>query len=195
MGVVHLTFDDGPDPEWTPRVIEELERIRARATFFVIAERVARHPEPIQLALEAGHAVELHCMRHLVHPFHWRATIEADTREALEVLAAVGVRPALWRPPGGARSSWSQALAASHGLQLIRWSADGFDWRGGSTAAMLARIAPDLEPGAVVLMHDAVGPGAPRPDCSGTVALIDPLVRLARERGLETAPLDRKSVV
>src|SRR5687768_1212688 len=99
--MVHLTFDDGPDPDWTPRVAEELERLGLRGTFFVIGERAAEHPETVRALVAAGHELELHCMRHEAHTGLSRGEIEADTRAALSVLRGLGVRPRRWRPPGG----------------------------------------------------------------------------------------------
>jgi peptidoglycan/xylan/chitin deacetylase (PgdA/CDA1 family) len=80
-------------------------------------------------------------------------------------------------------------VAAEHGLRLCRWSADTRDWRGDGADLMLARVAPWVGAGASVLMHDAVGPGARRGGCDETVALVEPLVALARRRGLEPVPM------
>jgi GNAT superfamily N-acetyltransferase len=187
---VHLTFDDGPDPDWTPRVAGELERLGVRGTFFVIGERVAAHPEVVRSLVAAGHEVELHCMRHVRHPDLGLREIEADAREALAVLRSVGVRPRRWRTPGGHVTRATRVVAARHGLRLAGWSSDPRDWEGGLAYVMLERITRDgLGPGDVVVMHDAVGPGAERADCAQTVELIEPLVGNLRGRGWEPAPL------
>ena len=187
---VHLTFDDGPDPEWTPRVAAELERLGVRGTFFVIGERVAAAPEVVRELVAAGHEVELHCMRHVRHLDARAREIEADTREALALLRSVGVRPRRWRPPGGHVTRATRLVAARHGLRLAGWSADPRDWEGGLAYVMLEQLAcGGLGPGDVIVMHDAVGPGAARPDCAQTVELIEPLVGNLRGRGWEPAPL------
>lgn len=192
---VHLTFDDGPDPEWTPAVAGELERAGVRGTFFVIGERVAAHPEVVRALVAAGHEVELHCMRHVRHPGLGAREIEADTREALGVLRSVGVRPRRWRTPGGHVTRATRVVAARHGLRLAGWSADPRDWEGGLAYVMLERMARDgLGPGHVIVMHDAVGPGALRSDCAQTVELIEPLVGNLRGRGWEPAPLGARGV-
>ena len=98
---VALTFDDGPDPVWTPRVLEALEAAGVRATFFVIAPRAAEHPELVEATLAAGHEVELHCHRHLRHTETPRTEIERDTDAALAALGCLGVRPQRWRVPWG----------------------------------------------------------------------------------------------
>ncbi|MDX6645090.1 MAG: peptidoglycan-N-acetylglucosamine deacetylase [Miltoncostaeaceae bacterium] len=112
---------------------------------------------------------------------------------ALALLAGIGVRPRLWRLPWGEAAGWSAELAGAHGLALCRWSADTRDWRGDRAEAMLAAVAPLAVPGAVVLMHDGLGPGALRPGCGQTVALIGPLAELARSRGLALEPLREPS--
>jgi peptidoglycan/xylan/chitin deacetylase (PgdA/CDA1 family) len=108
----------------------------------------------------------------------------------LAALEAVGApRATVWRTPYGEEADWTRPLAAERGLRVTGWSADTFDWRGHDAATMLALVGPSVADGAVVLAHDAVGPGALRDGCAESVALVAPLVALARERGLEPAPL------
>ncbi len=88
-----LTFDDGPDPVWTPAVLESLAEHRLRATFFVIGSRARSHPDLIARMLAAGHEVGLHCMRHLRHTGLSAEELAADTDDALAVLERAGVAP------------------------------------------------------------------------------------------------------
>jgi peptidoglycan-N-acetylglucosamine deacetylase len=184
-----LTFDDGPDPVWTPRMLEALEVAGARGTFFVIASRAAEHPDLVEAALAAGHEVELHCDRHLRHTETPRTEIERDTDAALATLGCLGVDPQRWRVPWGMEAPWTREVAAAQGLELVGWSIDTQDWRGVGAAEMLASARPRLKPGAVVLMHDALGPGAEREGCEESVKLVPTLVEAIRERGLEAGPL------
>ncbi len=87
------------------------------------------------------------------------------------------------------RTAATEAVAARHGLTLVGWTLDTHDWRGDLASAMFARARPQLTPGAVVLMHDALGPGALRAGCHSTVELIEPLVIAARARGLRVEPI------
>ncbi|MDQ3242053.1 MAG: polysaccharide deacetylase family protein [Actinomycetota bacterium] len=190
---VALTFDDGPDPVWTLRVLEALEAASVRATFFVIAPRSAAHPDVVEELLAAGHDVELHCHRHLRHPDTPRGEIERDTDAALAALGCLGIRPQRWRVPWGMEAPWTREVAAARGLELEGWSIDTHDWRGDPAAGMLAAARPYLEPGAVVLMHDGLGPGARRGGCEETVALVPALAEAIRERGLEPGPLSTPS--
>jgi peptidoglycan/xylan/chitin deacetylase (PgdA/CDA1 family) len=190
-GVCPFTFDDGPDPVWTPRVLAELDRCEVKATFFVIGERVADDPGPARAALEAGHDVELHCHRHIRHTELSEAELEADTLAALAELERAGLpRPRYWRTPWGVSTPATERVAKKNGLRLVGWTIDTHDWRGDAAESMLAAAEP-LEDEAIVLMHDAVGPGALRDGVEQTVALLAPLSVAARARGLRIAPLAR----
>ncbi|MEA2357835.1 MAG: peptidoglycan-N-acetylglucosamine deacetylase [Solirubrobacteraceae bacterium] len=168
-GSVALTFDDGPDPVWTPAVLAALRGSPLRATFFVIAPRAVEHPELVAAARAAGHAVELHCYDHVRHTELARADVERDTERALEALADLGVRPTRWRPPYGVEAEWTREVADAFGLTLCGWDLDTNDWRGHAAEHMLAEVGPGLRPGAVVLLHDGVGPESLRDGCEETV--------------------------
>lgn len=188
-----LTFDDGPDAHWTRGVLEALDRADARATFFMIGERVKAHPGTVLAILQAGHEVELHCERHLRHSELSEAEIELDTTAGLRSFAEIGLHPTLWRAPWGVRTQASERVARSHGLRLIDWTIDTHDWRGDTASMMLDVARPLLAPDGIVLMHDAIGPGALRADCENTVELVGGLVAAARAEGLQIAPVAETS--
>jgi peptidoglycan-N-acetylglucosamine deacetylase len=167
--LIALTFDDGPHPEWTPRVLDVLARAGARATFFPLSARALTHPDLVARIRAEGHAVGLHGWGHLRHTEHARAAVAADTDLALTAFDAP-VR--WWRLPYGMAAPWSAELAAERGLEIAGWTHDTFDWRGDSVEAM--RFTP--RDGEVVLLHDALGPGVRRPDCAQTVALVSELL-------------------
>ena len=183
---IALTFDDGPDPDWTPLVLDALASVRARATFFVVAPRASRYPSLLARMREEGHEVGFHCTEHVRHDAMRQEDIEADVRSGLPALAGP-VR--LWRTPWGVVTWATEEVARRHGLTLVGWTADTEDWRGDNAQEMLLRIEEKLVPQAVVLMHDGIGPGATRGDCRMTVDLIAQLVYRARNRGLEPVPL------
>ena len=182
---ISLTFDDGPDPTWTPRVLEELGRNEARATFFVVAPLARRYPRLISKAQRAGHRVEFHCLEHTRHTERTRSEVEKDTLLGLRDLDALGVEPRLWRTPWGVTEPWTFEIAEQFGLEIAHWTADTHDWRGGGSHEMLQSIESFLRPGAVVLMHDGLGPGSRRTGCKETVALIGPLTSQIRALGCE----------
>jgi len=183
---VALTFDDGPDPMWTPLVLDALASVGARATFFVVGPLAARNASLIFSMRERGHDVAFHCAEHVRHDAMTRREIEADVESGL---LALGQSVRYWRTPWGLITPATEAVAIKHRLRLVGWTADTEDWRGGAPEEMLARIRGRISPGAIVLMHDGVGPGATREGCAATVDLVRPLVALGRSHGLEPATL------
>lgn len=184
-----LTFDDGPDEHWTRRVLDVLDRAGARASFFVVGERVEAMPVLARSIAEAGHDVQLHCHRHLRHTQLSEYEIELDTREALAALALIDVQPTLWRTPWGVQTEASRHVAEAHGLRLVRWRIDTHDWRGDCATTMLAHAKTVFGDGGMVLMHDALGPGALRDGCENTIELISELIAAARESDLAVGPI------
>lgn len=190
MAVLHLTFDDGPDPVWTPAVLDALARERARATFFVLAPAAAAQPAVVRRALDEGHDVQLHAYDHVRHTDWSAEQAAADRDRALEALAGLEVEPTLWRLPWGVRADFSEALAAERGLELIHWTHDTEDWRGDPAADLVARTADAAGHGGIVLAHDGIGPGALRADCAETVKAIRELVARARAASVAVAPVE-----
>lgn len=186
---VALTFDDGPDPRWTPLVLDALAETGASATFFVIAPLARMHPTLICRMRDEGHEVGFHCVEHVRHDARTSREIEDDTRAGLVTLEDLGQTPRYWRTPWGFVAPATEDTARELGLTLVGWTVDTKDWRGDVAAEMLARVEAGIRPGAIVMMHDGIGPGATREGCAGTVALVGPLVSLARSRGLEPAPI------
>lgn len=179
-GSLLLTFDDGPDEKWTPRVLEELDRCEMSATFFLIGERVRAAPQIPHLQELAGHQIGLHCDRHIRHTELSEKEIEEDTLAALATLSRLGVYPTLWRTPWGVSTPATLRVAERHGLELVHWTHDTHDWRGDPAEEMLEQAASNIGEDAIVLMHDALGPGALREGCENTVALLAPLCALAQ---------------
>ncbi|HUA72705.1 MAG TPA: polysaccharide deacetylase family protein [Solirubrobacteraceae bacterium] len=180
-----LTFDDGPNPEWTPRLLDVLADAGARATFFPIAWRAAAHPEVISQIIDGGHVIGLHCDEHARHSQRSIEWGRRDTARALELLESVGVRPALWRTPWGDTATWSDQVARENGLRIICWTVDTHDWRGDAAADMFRATRDGLRDGAIVLAHDWIGPGARRTDVRETIAYTRLVAEHAIETGLE----------
>lgn len=189
MGTIALTFDDGPDERSTPALLEALATCEAQATFFVIAPRAAALPGLVERILADGHCIGLHCDVHVRHSRRDRAWLEADTERALSRLQALGVSPSLWRAPWGDTAPWSESVASKYGLRLIRWTVDTHDWRGDDAATMLAATRSRLLPGAIVLAHDGIGPGALRDDACETVAFVRLVADHAGQRRLRLRAL------
>jgi peptidoglycan/xylan/chitin deacetylase (PgdA/CDA1 family) len=176
---VALTFDDGPHPVWTPRLLDVLDELRVRATFFLIGERAAEHPRLVLRIVDAGHMLGNHTMRHPAHlatmPAHL-ARREID--EAQDAIAQAAGRPAtLFRAPEGSWSRMVLDLAREAGLEPVDWGVDPKDWREPQNPRIGARIMRSRA-GDVVLCHDGGG------DRSLTVAAVAAAVPVLRGRGL-----------
>jgi peptidoglycan/xylan/chitin deacetylase (PgdA/CDA1 family) len=196
-GAVALSFDDGPDPVWTPRILAELRRAGATATFFVEAPRCLVNPGLIEAMVEAGHEVGFHCVRHVRHSELEPDEVRAEAADGLEALASLGVRPTVWRAPWGAVAEATREVACEQGLEIWNWSFDSHDWRGDSCEEMLGALdaAGGLSDGMVALMHDGIGPGARRKGCAETVRLTRALLAAARAGGLRPVPLTQAAAV
>ena len=189
MPALALTFDDGPDATWTPRLLDLLAELGARATFFPIAARAAAHPEIIARMVADGHGIGLHCAQHVRHSERDAAWLARDTDSALASLSALGVRPAFWRTPWGDTAPWTLVIARQRDLRVIGWTADTHDWRGDPADEMFAATRSMLSDGATVLAHDGLGPGARRTNMAQTLEYVGLVAEHARMRGLRLEAL------
>ena len=180
-----LTFDDGPDPDWTERLLDVLADARVRATFFPIASRAATYPALIDRMLAGGHQIGLHCDEHVRHSDRSSEWCRRDTARALDLLGSVGVRPTLWRTPWGDTAPWSARVAHENELRIIGWTVDTHDWRGDTAEQMLRATKDELRHGAIVLAHDGIGPGARRADARETIEYVSRVASHASATGLE----------
>jgi peptidoglycan/xylan/chitin deacetylase (PgdA/CDA1 family) len=154
---IAITFDDGPHPDGTPAVLRELERVGARATFFLVGEQVERWPAVAAEIHAAGHEVAIHGYRHVLLLRRSPRALRADLERAADVIAtATGVEPRLYRPPYGVFSAPALVLVRRLGWQPLLWSRWGKDWPARATPAQIAgRATKGLTGGDVVLLHDA----------------------------------------
>ncbi|MCA2978879.1 MAG: polysaccharide deacetylase family protein [Myxococcaceae bacterium] len=190
-GEVAFTFDDGPDPTYTPRVLEVLARHQARATFFVVGDRAAAHPELVRRIEAEGHLLGTHTQHHS-HLFHLgtAAAMRRDIEAGLaSVERIVGHRPTLFRPPQGLRTPLLRdALRALPALVCVTWTERGLDAMGRSSARIVARLEGALAPGAILTLHDGAGLGGTR-DRDATVEALEVLLTRAKSRGLACVTL------
>ena len=187
---VALTFDDGPDPQVTPAVLDALARRRARATFFVIGRAVEAHPELARRIVREGHELGNHSFSHARgSPFRGVAGQHREIARGEAAIAALtgGRRVRLYRPPFGVTSPPFVVAAGDRGLRLAAWSLHGRDARGGDPARIAARVLRRVRPGDVVLLHDGHDlPGARRSDCP---EIVERVLEGLRERGLACVTL------
>jgi peptidoglycan-N-acetylglucosamine deacetylase len=187
-GTICLTFDDGPDPVWTPRILTALRRRTSRATFFVQARRAEEHRDLIEAMLDEGHEVGFHCLDHIRHSQRSADGVESDLTSGLDMLSGLGTQARAWRAPWGIETDVTRRLAGEHDLRLWGWNVDTHDWRGDDVRKMFGALEAQggLLGGDVILMHDALGPGALRDGCPETVALAELLLATAERAELTT---------
>ncbi|WP_394835110.1 polysaccharide deacetylase family protein [Pendulispora rubella] len=164
-GVV-LTFDDGPDPDWTPRVLDMLERSNAVATFFVIGKKAEQHPQLVREILARGHSVGLHSYAHdRLFSLRSERHVRDDLAHSMQVLADIlGESPMLFRPPIGHTNPIIARVADAMDLTVVGWSVSGHDGLARADAEQVVRrIRRGLRDGAIVLLHDASERGTHEP--------------------------------
>lgn len=155
-GEVSLTFDDGPDPEITPRVLDLLDRAGARATFFCIGGRAAANPDLTAEIARRGHRVENHSHTHphLFACYPWTALRSEIERAQDAIEKTAGRRPRLFRAPAGLRNPLLDGVLHRTGLRLASWTRRGFDSLGGDPGSVARRLLRGLAAGDVLLLHD-----------------------------------------
>jgi len=184
-----LSFDDGPDPEGTPAVLDALEAEGVRATFFVLGEQLLANPRLGRTLTERGHEVALHGHRHEPHDDLRPQAVRDDIARGLGTAeVACGRRPRFYRPPYGFFTGPSHAACADLGLEPVLWSAWGLDWEEVPASRIAELVVRDLAEGAIVLLHDSAR-YAPRADVRPTAEAIPAIAAAAREAGLELLPL------
>jgi len=173
---IALTFDDGPDPATTPRVLDMLDARGARSTFFCVGRRVEAHRDVAAEIARRGHRVENHSHRHrAAFWFLPPAMLRDEIERAQEAIAmATGRAPRLFRAPAGIRSPLLEPALARAGLDLAAWTRRGFDTVSRDASRVLARLVRGLAPGDILLLHDGSGARG----ASGDPVLLEVLPRL-----------------
>ena len=156
LGQVALTFDDGPDADVTPKVLDILDRYGAKASFFCIGEKAAAHPHIIKDIVRRGHGVENHSMRHAkLFAFFGMTALRTDIGMTQSLLGDIAGRPpAFFRAPMGIRNPFLAPVVAGLGLTYTSWTRRGFDTGSRDSALVLARLTRGLAAGDIMLLHD-----------------------------------------
>lgn len=187
---IALTFDDGPDPVFTPLVLRELERLEVRATFFMLGSLAERFPYLVKEVKDCGHEIALHGQWHRNHLLRSRKTIEYDTRRGFETLSTIsGQRPTFYRPPYGVITRATLDACSALALRPVLWGSWGRDWRRESTpASILNDLKSRFQGGITLLLHDS--DCTSYPGCTNaTIGSLEQVVKLARDNHFEIGPL------
>lgn len=183
---VALTFDDGPSPQYTLRILRILKRFDAKATFFMVGNLVERYPDIVRRVLRAGMAIGNHSLGHPnAPPFARLGSGELRTQVVggHRRLDALGVSSQVFRPPGG---SWDPAVletASAVGERTVLWSVDTQDWRSPKPRFVVRGALKGAEPGSIILLHDGGGNRIP------TIKALPRIIRGLRKMGLSLETL------
>lgn len=197
---IALTFDDGPDPDVTPQLLELLDSHSVRATFFMCGLAARNYPDVVRAVVDAGHTIGGHSWDHRpirrLPESEWRRQID-DTHTLLEDLSGAPVR--WFRPPWGHIDRHTRDTLRRRGIATVCWSAAGRDWTLREPDRIAESVLDDLDPEAIILLHDAIAdylspkavsnekPGNQEP----TVHATEILLHAAQEQDLTLVPLDR----
>ncbi|MGA5281837.1 polysaccharide deacetylase family protein [Streptomyces griseoincarnatus] len=182
-----LTFDDGPDPTWTPKMLDVLKKHDAHAVFFVTGTMASRHPDLVQRMVDEGHEVGLHTFNHPDLSLQSKKRIDWElSQNQLALTGAAGIRTSLFRPPYSSFSaamdnkSWpATEYIGSRGYLTVVNNTDSEDWKRPGVDEIIRRATPKNGEGAIVLMHDSGG------DRSQTLAALDTFLPDLKDKGYE----------
>jgi peptidoglycan/xylan/chitin deacetylase (PgdA/CDA1 family) len=186
-----LTFDDGPDssPQGTVAVLDALDAVGAKATFFLVGEQIADSPDLAAEILTRGHEIGVHGQRHFRHDRVPAAESVADIEAGHTAIAEViDTAPRFYRPPYGKLSPEGADLCRRLGLEVAYWSTWGLDWEPLSAQRISRRVNRDLDDGSIVLLHDSAR-YAVRPSAIETARAITAIAGRASELDLDLVTL------
>jgi len=188
---IALSFDDGPTPGASDRVLDLLGELGVKASFFVIGQNVVRAPRLLERMDAEGHLIGNHSFDHSHWAMwrgrdYWQEQVD-KTDEAIEEI--IGKKPAMFRPPVGIKTWYTIGAARRRGQQVVAWSVRGFDGVATTSQRIVNRVLPRCSAGDIVSLHDGIEPNAPR-DPTPTLEAIKPLVIGLRQRGLTPVRLD-----
>lgn len=158
--VIALTFDDGPHPELTPKLLDILRQNGVRATFFVVGRNVEAYPEIARRIVAEGHEIANHSWSHTAFTKIGAASLQREVESTNDIIERVtGRRPTKIRPPYGAINPRVRAfLTKDQNLDVVLWSVDPLDWKRPGASVVAQRLAEGATPGGILLSHD-IHPG------------------------------------
>lgn len=185
---IALTFDDAPDPRFTPQILDVLARYRVCATFFVVGERAAKHPDLLRRIVSEGHIVGNHSYNHPVFSKLSINKFQSQIWQTDEVIRRIaGISPLLIRPPYGELLPQQVRWGKGMGFTIVNWDVDSEDWRKNpSSSKVLANIRKTLQPGSIVLQHAGGGEGQ---SLAGTIDALPVLIEQLQGKGYDMVTL------
>lgn len=180
---VALTFDDGPDHYYTPRILDILQAKGVHATFFIVGKEAQRFPDMVRRMEREGHVIGNHTWD---HPKLWKLTNKQVTQEISstqnEIQRITGHRSSLFRPPYGGVTPEEVAFIHNQGYGIIDWSVDTLDWKGTAAPKILKIVKKEVSPGSIILEHSLGGrPG----ELNGTLQALPQIIDHLRAQGYQ----------
>jgi peptidoglycan/xylan/chitin deacetylase (PgdA/CDA1 family) len=187
---IALTFDDGPHPSVTPRVLEVLDRYEAKASFFCVGTKAFAYPSIVQDIVRRGHSVENHTQTHpAAFATYGMIRMRREIESCQETLASLcGRRPTFFRAPAGFRNPLLDPVLARQGLQYVSWTRRALDTVDQNCERVLNRLTHKLDAGDVLALHDGEANHARREGCV-VVEVLSKLLEEIRARNLKPVPL------
>jgi peptidoglycan/xylan/chitin deacetylase (PgdA/CDA1 family) len=191
VNAVALTFDDGPDPQFTPAVLDLLKQRGVKAAFFCVGARVREHPELVRRIAQEGHILGNHSDSHAMWiNFSMRKRLRREVTACNESIEqAAGVKPRLYRAPHGFKNPALGDVLKEQQMQAVGWQVRGFDAVVNDAAHIAKRIVDQANPGGVILLHDGAGLQGTQ-DRAATLQALPVVIDGLRARGQEVVPLD-----
>ncbi|MFD0711870.1 polysaccharide deacetylase family protein [Paenibacillus sp. GCM10027626] len=184
--LVALTFDDGPDENYTPAILDILKENDVKATFFLVGTQVKKYPKMVQRILDEGHAIGNHSYDHADLSKLNEKGVTKEIKQADDLIEkAVGFVPHLVRAPYGALSKTVKAVMSNNGREHIGWTVDTRDWAGESVDKMLKNIKTNTKSGGIILMHSFGGK-----NIKNTVSLVPKAIKELRDSGYTFVTVD-----
>ncbi|MDR7037745.1 peptidoglycan/xylan/chitin deacetylase (PgdA/CDA1 family) [Methylobacterium sp. BE186] len=183
---IALTFDDGPDPTWTPQVLAVLKAEGVKATFFELGEMVNAYPEQSRAVLADGHQLANHTFDHQDLALLSDAQIQTEIQNTQNaIFNTTGTRPVYLRPPYGSIDQQAETIIERDGLKTVLWTVDPEDWNTPGTNTIIQRVMSQASDNGIILMHDGGG------NRSQTVDALDNIIDGLRAQGYEFVTLDK----
>lgn len=154
---IAITFDDGPHPRLTPKILEILDGYSIKATFFVIGINAKNYPEQLKMIIDSGHEIGNHTYSHTVLKSKSKKQIEKELEDAKNEIKKVGdCEISLIRPPCGIYDKTLEQVAKEKEEKIILWAIDTLDWEHTSTSVMVKNVLKNVKDGDIILFHDYV---------------------------------------
>jgi peptidoglycan/xylan/chitin deacetylase (PgdA/CDA1 family) len=188
---VALTFDDGPHPLYTPRVLEILERFQAKASFFVIGKHLEKHGDLVSSMSRAGHVVGNHSYRHLrTMSFLSSSKIRQEILQCQEEVAKwAGYQPHFYRQPAGFRNPKIFGILKELGIEMVGWQVRAFDTQLRDPQTIARKILEKIQPGGVILLHDG-SDSEQNQDRTPTLEALPAILQGLKDREMEFLTMD-----